>query len=168
MTSQRAQASIARMQEDLRHIFATVTDSIYQLAIRGEKLQNVHDRSALLLEQSERMEQRIQKKRREDFASSRLSKYTWGALVGTARGISHGIVWTGRRTRAFLFLVLYYLGKMGSMSKSAVKTLFPIEGLSPERYAPSDIYHAHYLYESEHAEDEEEEDLDEHKWEKYA
>lgn len=134
---------ISRITHDLEETRVVVLDAIQGLFQRGERIENLTDKTQHLMEQSERFEEII----RGPSSPSRAR----AALSILARGISHGVKWTAHKTLLFLNLVLYYAGRAGSLGIHMFSVMFPLhDGLSVERFDELDVYYdPHFEEESD-------------------
>lgn len=122
---------IARIKRDLEDTRLIVLDTVQRVLERGERLEQLNDRTQALLAQSERFEDSISDERRKRRNNTR--------IFAT---VASGIRWTVRQSIAATFLVLHYLGQLKSKGLWLLSVLFPThEGLSVERYNEVDLYY---------------------------
>jgi hypothetical protein len=119
-----------------------VIDTVQKLLERGENLEDLNDRTQVLLEQSEHFEERVMGQRR--------SRSLLGRSTRLLSALGSGIRWTARQTSALFFLVLYYIGRAKNTGAWILSVLFPIhDGMTIERYNTFDVYHDPYYVELE-------------------
>lgn len=133
---------IARIKRDLEETRMIVIDTVQKLLERGENLEDLNDRTQVLLEQSEHFEERVMGQRR--------ARSLFGRSTRLLSALGSGIRWTARQTHALIFLVLYYIGRAKHTGVWILSALFPIhDGMTIERYNTFDVYHDPYYVELE-------------------
>jgi len=130
---------IARIKRDLEETRLVVVDTVQNLLERGERLDQLNDRTQHLLAQSERFEERLLGERR--------ARMFFPNSTRILSAVASGVRWTARQSIVLTFLVLYYLGQVKNVGVWMFSILFPVhEGLTIERYNELDLYYdPHYV-----------------------
>jgi hypothetical protein len=134
---------VARIKRDLEDTRLIVIDTVQHLLERGERLNDLNDRTRVLLEQSERFEARVTKNHRV------------GVLRGL-NGVARGIWWTIRILWTSTLVVL-------SRFWAFFFVLFPThQGITVEGYERT--IHTTYIHDLYHHVENEEKKIESRQW----